>query len=116
MSFEESIKQWVLIDNSIKNLQTQLKQLKDKKNIVNETVNEYIEHNNLTNAQINISDGRLKYHVTRTMQPLTLKYIKDCLSACVANPDKVDTLMDYIKSSRETRETSELKRYYNKTI
>jgi len=116
MPFEENVKQWVLIDNAIKNAQTQLKELKDKKNLVADAINEYIETNNLTSAQINISDGRLKYHVTRSTQPLTLKYIKDCLSDCIANGDKVETLMDYIKSSRETREVTELKRYYNKTV
>ena len=116
MPFEENVKQWVLIDNTIKNMQAQLKQLKDKKNLVGDAINEYIETNSLTNAQINISDGRLKYHVARSTQPLTLKYIKDCLSACIASEDKVETLMDYIRSSRETREVTELKRYYNKTV
>jgi hypothetical protein len=116
MSFEDNVKQWVLVDNAIRNAQTQLKGLREKKNLLSETINDYIETNELTNSQINISDGRLKYHVARNVQPLTLKFVKDCLLNCIVDEDKVEQLMDYMKSRRETREVTELKRYYNKTV
>ena len=116
MPFEENIKQWVLVDNTIKKLQTQMKQLKEQRSVISEVINEYIETNELTEAQINISDGRLKYHVTRVTQPLTLKYVKDCLAECILDQEKVNRIMDYLKNRREIREVVELKRYYNKQI
>ena len=41
MSFEESIKSWVQIDNKIKTINEQLKQLRTQKNTLNSTIFDY---------------------------------------------------------------------------
>ena len=114
MNFETKIKEWVNIDNQIKYQNDKLKQLREKKNDLNEDLNNYIETNELNNAIIQISDGSLKYNTFKSTQPLTLKYINSCLSNCITNPETVEQLMTYIKEHRDTKYTSELKRYYNK--
>uniref|UniRef100_A0A6C0KDV2 Uncharacterized protein n=1 Tax=viral metagenome TaxID=1070528 RepID=A0A6C0KDV2_9ZZZZ len=114
MSFEEKIKNWVLADNEIKTFNENLKELKKTRQILTNDLQEYIETHELKNAVIQISDGKLKSQQVKAVQPLTLKYVKECLSHCVSNTETVDQLMEYIKQHREIKFSDEIKRYYNK--
>lgn len=114
MSFEQKIKQWVIIDNEIKNKNDALKELREKKNNLNQEINNYIENNNLNNSIIQISDGTLKYNSVKTSQPLTFRFVRECLTNCIEDEKTIEYLMNYIKEHREIKEHNELKRYYNK--
>ena len=85
MSFEENIKKWVLIDNQIKSFNEKNKQLRDDKNAIEEFILSYAESNKLTNATINITGGKLRFVNTKQSQPLTMKYVEECLSKCISN-------------------------------
>lgn len=114
MKFETKIKEWVSIDNEIKKQNELTKRLREKKNDLNHEINEYIENNQLNNAVIQISDGSLKYNSVKSTQPLTFKFVRECLTNCIENEDTIDQLMNYIKEKREVKEHYELKRFYNK--
>ena len=114
MNFETKIKEWVSIDNEIKKQNELTKRLREKKNDLNHEINEYIENNQLNNAVIQISDGSLKYNSVKSTQPLTFKFVRECLTNCIENEDTIDQLMNYIKEKREVKEHYELKRFYNK--
>jgi len=113
-SFESNIKRWVSLDNRIKVLSDEAKALREEKSTINDDIGQHIETNQLEKATIQISDGKLRYITTKTQSPISLKYLESCLSECIGNTDKVKTIMDYIKENREVKETTELKRYYNK--
>jgi hypothetical protein len=113
MSFENSIKEWVKIDNQYKIMNHQLKELREKKNQAYDNISDYVETHSLTNKIIEISDGRLKFANTQTTQSLTLGYIERCLTEIIKNPDQVKTIMNHIKNNREIKINSEIKRYYN---
>ena len=113
MNFESSIKEWVKIDDQLKILSKKQKELREKKNTLNDSINDYIETNKLNNSIIKISDGSLKYNSTKNAQPLTFRYIKECLSNCISNQESVEQLMEYIKQHRDIKVSNELKRYYN---
>jgi hypothetical protein len=114
MDFENSIKEWVKIDDQLKLYQKKTKELKEKRNVLNDSINFYIETNNLNNSTIKISDGCLKYNSVKTAQPLTFKFIKECLSNCISNEETVEQLINYIKENRDIKINHELKRTYNK--
>lgn len=114
MSFEDKIKNWVLADNEIKTYTENLKELKKTRQALTNELQEYIETHELKNAVIQISDGKLKCQQVKAVQPLTLKYIKDCLGQCISNTETVDKLMEYIKEHRDVKYSEEIKRYYNK--
>jgi hypothetical protein len=115
MAFEQNIKKWVSLDNQIKALSEQVKALREEKSAVNDSINLHIETNHLEKATIQISDGKLRYVTSKSQSPISLKYLESCLNDCIANnPAKVKEIMDYIKENREVKETTELKRYYNK--
>ena len=113
-SFESNIKRWVSLDNRIKTLSDEAKALREEKSSVNDVIGQHIETNQLEKATIQISDGKLRYVTTKSQSPISLKYLESCLSECIGNTDKVKAIMDYIKENREVKETTELKRYYNK--
>ncbi len=113
MSFEENIKKWVLIDNQIKSFNEKNKQLRDDKNAIEEFILSYAESNKLTNATINITGGKLRFVNTKQSQPLTMKYVEECLSKCISNTAHVGQIMQLIKDSREVKQTTDIKRYTN---
>ena len=113
MSFEQHIQQWVSIDNQMKQLTDKIKELRDKKNTLNETIFNHVDNSNLSNASIQISDGKLKFVKTKDTQVLTFKYLETCLHEIIKNEDQVTKIVDYIKNKREVKFVPEIKRFYN---
>lgn len=113
-SFENNIKRWVSLDNKIKALNDEAKALREEKSAINDQISQHIETNHLEKATIQISDGKLRYVTTKAQSPISLKYLESCLSDCISDSNKVKEIMEYIKENREVKETTELKRYYNK--
>ena len=112
--FEENIKQWVTIDNEIKTMSDRLKEMKNKRSEISDTILDFVETENLNSTTININNGTLKFGTTKQSNNLTLTYVKSCLEKCLPNEDDVNTIMDVIKSSREVKVINEIKRSYQK--
>ena len=113
MSFEENIKKWVALDNQLKTVNERSKQLRDEKNNLEEGILTYVETNKLSNATVNISDGKLRFVSSKQTAPLTLKHVEECLSKCIGNENQVMQIMKIIKDSREVKYTADIKRYGN---
>jgi len=113
MSFEGNIKKWVSLDNQLKAMNEKIKNIRNEKTTTEEGILEYIETNNLKNATINISDGKLRFATTKQTSPLTLKYVEECLMKCIGNEGQVKQVMKVIKDSREVKHSSDIKRYTN---
>lgn len=113
-TFENKIKDWVLLDNKIHNLNEELKNLKERKDLLNNDINNYMNTNNLTNNTIKINNGYLKLTQTKNTQTLTFKYLENCLKEIIKNEEQVNTIINYIKNKREITYNTSLKRYYNK--
>jgi hypothetical protein len=71
----------------------------------------YVETNSLSNATVNISDGKLRFVTAKQTAPLTLKYVEECLLKCIGNQNQVTQIMKIIKDSREVKYTADIKRY-----
>ena len=113
MSFEENIKKWVALDNQLKTIHERTKQLRDEKNTLEEGIMTYVETNKLTNATVNISDGKLRFVSAKQTAPLTLKHVEECLLKCIGSQNQVNHIMQIIKDSREVKYSADIKRYGN---
>ena len=111
--FTNMIKEWVTIDNELRELSVKSKSLREKRNNVNNNVIKYIETNNLDNAIIKISDGTLKFNYTNISQPLTFKYINECLNDIINDKNQVEAIINYIKNKRNVKSIMDIKRNYN---
>ena len=109
--FKEEIKQWVKIDNLMKEKTEELKVLRTEKNYIQEEILTYVEENELNTSTIQISDGTLKFNKSKQIQGLTMKYVEDCLVDLIDDVDKVKDIMKHIKTNREYKYTNEIKRF-----
>jgi ferritin len=90
-----------------------MKELREKKSIVSDSINKYIEETNNSNSAIKISDGQLKFIQVKETQPLTFKYLETCLSEIIKNEEQVKKIIEYVKNKRESKYVPEIKRLYN---
>ena len=110
--FQNNIKHWVSIDNNIKTLSENIKDLKTERSQVSNNILNYVEKENLNSTTIQINDGALKFTKAKQTSNLTLTYVKDCLTKCITNEEDVNTIMEVIKNSRESKYSNEIKRSY----
>jgi hypothetical protein len=112
-SFEQQVQQWVSVDNQIRVLNEKLHELRDNKNNIGENLTSYITSNDLKNATIQISDGKLKFVTTKVTAPLTFKYVEKTLGEVIKNEKQVQQIVNYLKQKRETKLVPEIKRITN---
>ena len=112
MSFESKIQQWVSLDNQLKQLNEKVKDLRDKRNDLEENITSYASENNLSNAIVKIGDGRLKFANTKVQEPLTFKYLERSLGEVIKNEAQVKLIMEHLKQKRSFKIVQEIKRFY----
>ena len=110
---DKTIQSWVELDNELKKLNEKTKDIRTRKNDIEDKIITYVEDNNMNNSVVNITDGKIKFCEVKQTQPLTLGFLEKCLSEVIANQSQVKQIVDYIKSKRETKMVPEIKRYYN---
>ena len=110
MSLEENIKKWVILDNKIKEINNELKLMKTEKTSYNNNIINYISSNDLDKAIIKINNGKLRFVDINYPQPLTYKFIFECLNKHYRDENKSLQLVNFIKSEREIKTIKEIKR------
>jgi HD superfamily phosphohydrolase len=113
MSFENQIQQWVSLDNQLKQLNDKVKELRDKRNDLEENITTYASENNLYNATVKISDGKLKFTNAKVTEPLTFKYLEKTLGEVIKNESQVKLIMEHLKQKRSFKIVQEIKRFSN---
>jgi len=113
MNFESKIKEWVQLDNETRIYNEKIRQLREKKLKIVESLKDDndIFSERLHNRTINISDGRLKLYNTKVTEPVTFKYLDTTLKKIIRNEEQVSKIMKYIKENREIKLVPEIKRF-----
>lgn len=111
--FQENIKKWVEVDNKIKILNEQVKTLRSVKNETMDYIFDYAQDNNLQNAIIEITDGKLKFQQSKTSTPLTFKFLENCLHECIKDETQVKQIINYVKKKREVKYSNYISRTYS---
>ena len=113
MSFENQIQQWVSIDNRLKQINENVKELREKKKVLEQNITNYASSNNLSNSTIQISDGKLKFANTKVQEPITFKYLEKTLNEVIKNESHVKLIMEHIKQKRNVKIIPEIQRFSN---
>ena len=111
--FQQNIKSWVKLDSERNDINDQVKLLRSNKSELQSNIYEFVQQNDLESSTVKISDGKLKFTQTKQTTPLSLGFIETCLMDKIKNEDSVSDIMEYIKSKREPKYTSEIKRYFD---
>ena len=113
MSFENKVQQWVQLDNQIKKLNEQAKQLRDQRTSLETNLTTYAKTNNMSDSTIKVNNDRLKFVDTKVPEPLTFKYLEKTLGEIIKNESQVQVIMEHIKQKRTIKIVPEIKRFSN---
>jgi hypothetical protein len=113
MSFEYKVQQWVQLDNQLKKLNDEVKQLRDQRNSLETNLTSYAKTNNLSDSTIKVNNARLKFVDTKVPEPLTFKYLEKTLGEIIKNESQVHLIMEHIKQKRTVKIVPEIKRFSN---
>ena len=98
--FKEKVTRWLLIDNQIDDLQTQMKDLKkvrDKE--LQPSITEFMVNNNV--SDLNTENGKLRCQERKTKKGLNKHNIRDNLSKFLEEQGKLDEAVSQIMNERE---------------
>ena len=110
----ENVKNWVLYDSQLKILSEKIKEISEKKGQLQEVIVDELKKKNMQNTIIEIGDGELKMVPKKEYSSLTFQYIEKCLTDVIPNKEHVDFIIEYLKSHREIKEITDLRRTYRK--
>tara|TARA_E500000178_G_C16736651_1_gene624071 strand:- start:209 stop:559 length:351 start_codon:yes stop_codon:yes gene_type:complete len=112
MTFEDNIRKWINLNNNIKESFQKIKHLKIEKEQCSDNILEYISENKLENATFKIGEGKLRIVEVNTPQPLTYKFMCECLCEYFNNDEElVQEILLFIKNKRNIKTNKELKSF-----
>lgn len=108
MSFESTVKDWIAVDKEMRELTTKLHELRVRRGELDKEIITYSEDRNTKTFKY----GEVKMRVvgTNTAESLTFKYLEKCLSDMVKNETHVKQMIDYIKRSRNIKQSVHVER------
>ena len=112
--YVQKISKWVDLDNAIEKRKGKLKLFTDEKKKIEDEILDYIEDNEMTNIQINITDGYIKFFENKGFQGLTLKTLKELLQKFFNDDPRqvnAETIYDYISKNRDIKTKLSIKRH-----
>lgn len=109
---ENHVRQWIQLDNEIRKLQALARERRDHKKQITQDLVDVMKENDI---DFNLSDGKLVYKESKRKTPLNEKHINTCLMEMFGNnPQKVQEIMEFIASKRETKMVDTVQRRINK--
>ena len=108
---ENNIKNWLLLDNKIKELNKKINELREKKNSYKNDIYQHITNNNLNNATIKIGNDYLKFVETKQNTPISYKFLIEALKNCLTDENDIENIINYIKTNRESKIINDIKRF-----
>ena len=106
--FRNKVKEWIDYDNQINELNNKVKELKAKKNDLNNEVLEFMKSNNI--EDISTKQCKLKTYTSTSQKSLNKDYIKNKLKTALDDEHKAVELTDLILNNREKTTSIKLKR------
>tara|TARA_B100000214_G_C23457300_1_gene396637 strand:+ start:21 stop:410 length:390 start_codon:yes stop_codon:yes gene_type:complete len=100
--FKNGVRNWVEIDDQIKELKAAIKELTALKKERQEEMVSFVKENNVENQKINITNGgEIKIETKECHKPLTKKYMLELLTRYFDNENKATEIIDFLYSNRE---------------
>ena len=104
-SFAEKVRSWVHFDNLAATFMRQAQQARSARARWEEQIIEYLQSNNMTNAIIQISGGRITLQEEKHHNPLTLQRLESLLHEYFSQrpPGSIDETNEIMKFLRANR-------------
>ena len=98
---------WLKYNDSIDNLNNQVKTLKEKKNYMENSIISIMENHNLTQKKLKINEKHIHYNISHTMPPLSLKLLDNVLNEFLT-PNIKEKILEKIQIYREKNKTQSI--------
>ena len=108
--FKSKIKNWLSIDNQIRDLKHKIKVLNTNKTQLTPEIMTFMNTNNIHNMNLGEDNGKLKYVERETNSTLTQKLIKEKLTEFLKNETQASEALEFILNSREKKNEIKLQR------
>lgn len=101
---EQTIQEWMKINQELQQLNERTKQLREKRTELDKRITDYSEERG---AKV-FKYGNIKMKVveSKISESLTFKYLDKCLRDMIKNEDQVTQMLDYIKRKRDVKTVS----------
>ena len=106
--FTKSVKEWVQLDTKLKELNDEVKRLRDMRNEKQKDVISYVQTMERV-PKLEISDGFLSFVETKVYTPLSYTFLEQCLVKKMGEK-QAEEMIEYIKSERQVKTESEIRR------
>lgn len=112
-NLQSSVKEYLSLDDQIKALNKAAKERRDRKKKLSESILSLMKQFEINN--MNTSNGKLVYSVTKTKEPLNRKSLTRTLNIYFGSSDKANELSKFVMENRKQIEKVQLKRKIFKT-
>lgn len=110
--FKFTVKRWLELDDQIKALGRQAKELRKIKNDLTPQIQKFMSEYNIDD--LNTQNSKLKITHTKRKQGFSQKLIMQKLTDYYQSEEQAKKIMDFALSHREEKEVISLRRYKNK--
>ena len=108
----KNIKEWIHLDNDIKELRAQMKANRNRKKQITSILVDIMKTNEID--CFDITDGQLLYSKKNVKKPLTKKHLLTSLAKYFENKQEmVKELGSFIMNSRESKTKEDIRRKFN---
>ena len=105
----ESIKEWMRIDNEIRNLNKEIRDRKTQQTNISKRLMTTMKDNNID--EFNVKEGKLIYSKKQVKKPITKKYLTDVLLKYYdGNAEQATELNSFIDENREATTKESIRR------
>lgn len=105
----ESIKEWMRIDNEIRNLNKEVRDRKTQQTNISKRLMTTMKDNNID--EFNVKEGKLIYSKKQVKKPITKKYLTDVLLKYYdGNAEQATELNSFIDENREATTKESIRR------
>jgi DNA-binding FrmR family transcriptional regulator len=102
LTLEQRIQRWVQLDNQLKQLNDQVRALRESRNDVESGILTHVADHNLSHATVRIKDGgTLRFAFNAKHPPaITLAFLGEALAECCP-PQQAADIMKHIRAKRD---------------
>ncbi len=110
--FINHVRDWTQLDNEMRELQKKIRELRSERKPHEDYLLKNLDM--MGETTIEISDGKLIKNKSVTKAPLNKDIIRDAIKEEIKSDDKVNKILDLMKTLRPNNERKYIKRTYNR--